>query len=128
RPLICDECRSRRASCAGLTVAGRRSGRRLAGGLITMDATRVTTRVTSVSWIPSEAVTGPAKTAFEVGFTHYDDPPPDVISDLAALHRQGAFRFANVLSVWADVEEGRIARAGYADDAGLLMGTTTVWI
>ncbi len=93
-----------------------------------MDATRVTTRVTSVSWIPSEAVTGPAKTAFEVGFTHYDDPPPDVISDLAALHRQGAFRFANVLSVWADVEEGRIVRAGYADDAGLLMGTTTVWI
>ena len=38
--------------------------------------------VTSVSWIPSEAVTGMTKLPFEVGFTHYDKPPPDVIEKL----------------------------------------------
>ena len=93
-----------------------------------MQATRITTRATSLSWIPSEAVTGLPKAAFEIGFTHYDNPPPDVLDDLSALHEQGAFRFANVLSVWADVEDGRIVRAGYADDAGLVMGTTTMRI
>ena len=39
--------------------------------------------VTSVSWIPSEAVTGLNKAIFESGFTHYDSPPPDVLGDLS---------------------------------------------
>ena len=38
--------------------------------------------VTSVSWIPSESVSGPIKAGFAVGMAHYDDPPPDVIEDL----------------------------------------------
>ncbi len=46
---------------------------------------RITSSVTSFSWIPSEAVSGVNKAAFEMGFTHYDDPPPDVIHDLDAL-------------------------------------------
>ena len=33
---------------------------------------RIESTVTSVSWIPSEAITGMPKSAFEVGFTHYD--------------------------------------------------------
>ena len=33
---------------------------------------RIEQTVTSVSWIPSEAVTGLNKAIFESGFTHYD--------------------------------------------------------
>ena len=50
---------------------------------------RVESSVTSLSWIPSEAVTGVNKGVFESGFTHYDDPPPDVIEDLEALRDIG---------------------------------------
>ena len=47
---------------------------------------RIESSVTTLSWIPSEAVTGPAnKTVFESGITHYDSPPPDVIGDLDSL-------------------------------------------
>ncbi|MEZ5322835.1 MAG: cyclic nucleotide-binding domain-containing protein [Microthrixaceae bacterium] len=80
--------------------------------------------VTSLSWIPSEAVTGLNKAVFDTGFTHYDDPPPDVIDDLEALRDEDRFRFANRLAAWIEVEDGRIVDAGY--DGGCLMGATTV--
>lgn len=80
--------------------------------------------VTSLSWIPSEAVTGMNKAVFGSGFTHYDAPPPDVIDDLVALHAADRFRFANDLSAWVEVEDGRISAAGYS--GGGLMGATTV--
>jgi hypothetical protein len=86
---------------------------------------RVESSVTSVSWIPSEAVTGPVlKGTFEAGFTHYDDPPPAVIDDLEALRTAGGFRFANHLVAWAEISHGRIVDAGYS--GGGLMGVTTV--
>ena len=86
---------------------------------------RVESSVTTVSWIPSEAVTGPVlKGTFESGFTSYDEPPPDVIGNLEAWRDAGRFRFANRLSAWVDIEEGRIVDAGYA--GGGMMGKTTV--
>ena len=85
---------------------------------------RVESSVTSLSWIPSEAVTGANKGAFEVGFTHYDDPPPDVIEDLEALRETDRFRFANRLAGWAEIENGRIVDAGYT--GGGVMGSTTI--
>src|SRR5437899_1279989 len=48
-------------------------------------AMRVESSVTSLSWIPSEAVTGANKPVFEIGVAHYDDPPPDVLADLDEL-------------------------------------------
>jgi hypothetical protein len=51
--------------------------------------------VTTLSWIPSGTVTGVNKAIFGTGFTHYDDPPPDVIEDLEALRDADRFRFAN---------------------------------
>jgi hypothetical protein len=90
---------------------------------IAMDAT-----ATSLSWIPSEAVTGLPRKVFDVGFTHYDAPPPDTVSDLEELRANDAFRFANRLAGWAAVEDGRIVRAGYASNSGVVMGTTTVRI
>jgi hypothetical protein len=86
---------------------------------------RVESSVTSVSWIPSEAVTGPVlKGTFESGFTSYDDPPPDVIDDLDRWRDEGRFRFANRLRGWAEVEHGRIVDAGCS--GGGLMSSTTV--
>jgi hypothetical protein len=86
---------------------------------------RIESSVTSVSWIPSEAVTGPLlKGTFESGFTHYDDPPPDELDDLEELRSEGRFRFANHLAAWVDIRDGRIVEAGYA--GGGIMGATSV--
>jgi hypothetical protein len=85
---------------------------------------RIESSVTSLSWIPSEAVTGLNKAIFDTGFTHYDDPPPDVIDDLEALRAADRFRFANHLVGWIDVTDGTIVDAGY--DGGCLMGATTL--
>jgi hypothetical protein len=81
--------------------------------------------ITSLSWIPSEAVTGGTRVAFDAGFTHYDDPPPGELGDIEELRVADRFRFANVLRAWIDVDEaGRITGSGY--DGGGLMGSTTI--
>ena len=81
--------------------------------------------VTSLSWIPSEAVTGSTRLAFESGIGHYDDPPPGELTDIQALQAADRFRFANVLRAWIEVgDDGQISGAGYA--GGGLMGSTTV--
>jgi hypothetical protein len=85
---------------------------------------RIESSVTSVSWIPSEAVTGMTKLPFELGFTHYDNPPPDVIENLEALGAADGFRFANRLGAWIEVQNGKIVDHGYA--GGAVMGSTTV--
>src|SRR5690348_14053568 len=50
--------------------------RQLGGGL----AMRIESSVTSLSWIPSEAISGVMRLPFDLGPVHYDDPPPDHIS------------------------------------------------
>jgi Cyclic nucleotide-binding domain len=93
---------------------------------------RYESTVTSLSWIPSEAVTGSMKAAFESGLAHYDDPPPDALAadgehSLAALQAADKFRFANVLKAWIETDgAGRITAAGYAGDSGVRIGATTV--
>src|SRR5580704_6287852 len=86
---------------------------------------RYESSVTSLSWIPSEAVTGASRTAFDSGFTHYDDPPPAELGDIEELRAGDRFRFANVLRAWIEVDDsGRITGGGY--DGGGIMGTTTL--
>jgi Cyclic nucleotide-binding domain len=86
---------------------------------------RYESSVTSLSWIPSEAVTGGARVAFDSGFTHYDDPPPAQIDDLEALRAADRFRFANVLRAWIDVDgAGEISGCGYG--GGGHIGDTTI--
>ena len=82
---------------------------------------RIEASVTTLAWIPSEAVTGANKGAFEIGFTHYDEPPPDVLEDLGEMRDHDTFRFANRLAGW--VEDGRIVDAGYSGRG--FMGSTT---
>lgn len=89
-------------------------------------------RVTAVSWIPSEAVTGPSKAAFAT-VAHYDDPLPDEIGGVDTAE-QGAtldawrdadrFRFANQLGAWIEVDGDAIVDAGYC--GGGRIGSTRV--
>ena len=86
---------------------------------------RTESSVTSLSWVPSEAVRGGTRVAFDKGFTHYDDPPPDVIEDIEALRKADRFRFANVLSAFVESDSSG-AVTGYGYTGGGLMGSTTV--
>ena len=74
---------------------------------------RIESSVTSISWIPSEAVEGLPKMPFTMGVTHYDDPPPDTIEDLGALVEADAFREANELRGYIEVEDGKIVGHGH---------------
>jgi hypothetical protein len=102
---------------------------------------RISSSVTSISWIPSEAIKGAMKVPFSVGMAHYDDPLPEVIDDLEVLRKEDKFRFANQLKAWIEVDdrtdqwggrtlpsggEGgpRIVRWGHEGDG--LIGSTTL--
>jgi hypothetical protein len=74
---------------------------------------RIESTVTAVSWLPSEAVRGIRKLPFAIGAARYDDPPPDTITDAAALARSGAVRQVNELGAWVELENGKISDGGY---------------
>jgi hypothetical protein len=73
---------------------------------------RIQSSVTSISWIPSEAVEGLPKLPFTMGVAHYDYPPPDRIDHLETMHRADLFREANELHGWVEVEDGKIVDYG----------------
>jgi hypothetical protein len=75
---------------------------------------RFESRVTAVSWLPSEAVRRTPKLPFAIGAAHYDDPPPASLGDPAALADSGAVRLVNDLRAWIEVEDGRIVSTGYS--------------
>ena len=54
---------------------------------------RIESSVTSVSWIPREAIEGMTKLPFELGVAHYDLPPPDRLEQLLALEEAGVVSF-----------------------------------
>jgi hypothetical protein len=86
---------------------------------------KVSSSVTSLSWIPSEAVSGPMKLSFATGLSHYDPPPPAQLTDLDKLRDDDAFRFANVLNAWAEFDEAGHP-VSYGQDGGLILGASTV--
>ena len=45
---------------------------------------RIESSVTSITWIPSEAIEGMPKLPFEWGLAHYDDPPHDRLLETMA--------------------------------------------
>jgi len=90
---------------------------------------RFESSVTSVSWIPSDSVSGLYRAGFAVAAFRSDDPPPDVIKDLAdleALHAAERFRFANRLAAWIEVENGHVVDAGYCG-RGYISRTRVGW-
>ena len=88
---------------------------------------RYESSITSLSWIPSEAIVGGTRLPFDAGMAHYDPPPPDHLDDIVALRDADRFRFANNLRAWIEVDDaGRIVGAGYKGSG--LIGSTTVKI
>jgi Cyclic nucleotide-binding domain len=85
---------------------------------------RIESSVTSISWIPSEAIDGMSKLPFEMGLAHYDAAPPDHVDDLDELREADRFRFANQLRCWIEVDDGRITGHGYS--GGGHIGSTTL--
>jgi hypothetical protein len=75
---------------------------------------RYESAVLSVSWIPSETVTGMPGLPFDMGLTHYDEPPPDNVPDFKELLAADRIRFANELRAWIEVEDDRIVDCGYS--------------
>jgi hypothetical protein len=86
---------------------------------------RIESSVTAISWIPSEAIQGLPKLPFELGIGHYDEPPPDRLTegDLGQLRDADRFREANNLKAWIEVDDGTVVAFGYA--GGGLVGSTT---
>ena len=91
---------------------------------------RYESSVTSLSWIPSEAVPAGMRVPFDAGILHYDSPPPDHVDDVPALQAADRFRFANVLRAWIKTgPDGAITGYDYGDGGhigGGFMGATTV--
>jgi hypothetical protein len=85
---------------------------------------KIESKVTSISWIPLEAIKGMPKLPFQRGMAHYDLPPPDVLDDIEKLREADAFRFANELSAWIEVEDGRIKNFGHSGKG--LIGSTRI--
>jgi hypothetical protein len=91
----------------------------------TEEATRHEAVVTSLSWIPSEAIEGAQRMVFDSGITHYDPPPPTEDMEVETLRDEDRFRFANELRAFIAVDpSGQIVDCGYSGRG--LMGTTLV--
>src|SRR5215204_608376 len=87
---------------------------------------RIESSVTSISWIPIEAVEGLAGVPFDIGLAHYDLPPPPVLEELDAMRQADRFRFANELRAWVEVGDGGIVNYGHLGQGYL--GSTTLRI
>jgi hypothetical protein len=90
---------------------------------------RVAAEAASISWIPSESMASLMRFGMELGLSHWDQPPPDRIlipGDVHDLCSRDRFRFANVIAAWADVENGTVTDAAFANESCLVMGATTV--
>lgn len=92
---------------------------------------RIDSTAFSISWIPDESIEGALRAGFDLGVAHYDRPPPDRVADIAtlkAMHESDAFRFANIISGWIEVENDRVVDAGYNAESGLLITSTRVLV
>lgn len=76
---------------------------------------RIEAAATTVSWIPSEAISGIVyRVPFDVALAHYDDPPPDTLPDIGGYLDADRARFANLLRAWIEVRDGEIIAYGHA--------------
>lgn len=92
---------------------------------------RVEATAVSLSWIPSDSLTGGLKVGMDLRLSHWDDPLPARVADadeVEQLCRDDRFRFGNLVWAWAEVEDGRVVDAGFHERSGLVMGSTTVTV
>jgi hypothetical protein len=75
---------------------------------------RINASATSITWLPFDALDRIRVIPIELALAHYDEPPPEVVPDLDELRRRDAFREANELRAWIEVEGGEIVDYGQA--------------
>jgi hypothetical protein len=75
---------------------------------------RVESRVFSLSWVPSDLVTGLARLPFALSIAPADSPPPTLVTHPYSLVREDRVRQANALRAWSEFDEqGRPTDFGY---------------
>lgn len=75
---------------------------------------RIDASATAITWLPLAALEGIPVIPLELTVAHYDEPPPEEVPDLDELRRQDAFREANELNAWLEVDGNRIVDYGQA--------------
>ena len=74
------------------------------------DANRVVRHGDHVA--PVQRARRDAEPSLGIAVAHFDEPPPEPLGDVARLRAADAFREANELRAWVDVENGRIVDHG----------------
>lgn len=65
---------------------------------------RIEASATAITWLPFAALDRINSIPLELAVAHYDEPPPEVVPELDELRREDAFREANELRAWIEVE------------------------
>jgi hypothetical protein len=73
---------------------------------------RLDASATAITWLPFAALDQLSFVPLELAVAHYDEPPPELVPDLDELRRRDAFREANELRAWVEVEGGEIVDYG----------------
>jgi hypothetical protein len=73
---------------------------------------RIEASATAITWLPFAALDRLHVVPLELAVAHYDEPPPEVVPDLDELRRQDAFREANELRAWVEIDEGKLVDYG----------------
>jgi len=73
---------------------------------------RIDASATAITWLPFDALDRMQVIPLELAVAHYDEPPPVVVPDLDELRRRDAFREANEVSAWIEIEGGTIVDYG----------------
>ena len=73
---------------------------------------RVDASATVITWLPFEALDRVKAIPLELAVAHYDEPPPEVVPDLDELRGRDAFREANELTAWIELEGSEIVDYG----------------
>jgi hypothetical protein len=73
---------------------------------------RIDASATAITWLPFAALDRIPVIPLELAVAHYDEPPPEVVPDLDDLRRRDAFREANELRAWIEVDGDQIVDYG----------------
>jgi hypothetical protein len=73
---------------------------------------RIEASATAITWLPFDALDRIKSIPLALAVAHYDEPPPEVVPDLDELRRRDAFREANELRAWIEVEGAEIVDYG----------------
>ena len=82
---------------------------------------RVESSVTAITWLPFAALDALPNMPLGFAVAHYDEPPGERLGDLDELRDADAFREANELRAWIEVEGGAVVAHG-RDGRGVVSG------